>query len=235
MAGELMGSTIGTVSPESAATMLGVTRVQVYRLVRSGAIPRASGNLRQNIRLRISDVQAYLDAKVSRATVPDLRRELVVERALRVGLEKRLELVERMLRIHSPITRYDEPKVLELLERARDAMKNPPTKALDILEWCEVFFGVHEELFDLIEAYTGNPDPWTPLLALAENMQKNCPVDLHDEEVMAAYTELSAARRALRQTVFVYVNKGRKRGEAERVIPEVSGDIIKFINSCVHR
>ena len=230
-----MGRIEPTLTVPEAAKVLGVNVRRVYSLLKKGLLRRASSAFQRNVTLYAEEVHAYKDAGASTAqTLRQTQSELLSEKAFRITLERRLERCERLLGIHPTVVRYEVTEVLDLVERVHEALKNPPTEVMDILGWCAVFFDVHEELFDLIETHTGNPDPWAPLLTLAEKMYKRRSDSL-DHEDQAAHTELAAARRSLRQAAFFYLLRRRGIDHARKTIVEADTDIIRKLNRRVKR
>lgn len=228
-----MGRNETSITADQAAGILGVGRNQVYRLVRDGALQRVSGTTGMRTLLYAEEVQALADTRGVGTSLAELQKSLITERAARRALERRLDRVERMLCLHAPVVGYDEPEVLDLVERVRDALQEPPTETLEVLDWCAIFRSVHEELFHLIRVYTDNPEPWAPLLALAERMYKDGCRGNHDKDLEGAYTELSLARRSLRQAAFFYITQSCNRAHANSVIPEAETDVVRRVNQHV--
>jgi hypothetical protein len=95
-------------------------------------------------------------------------------------------------------------------------------------------FGIHEELFDLLELYTGNPEPWRELLELAERLYQRFSVPFMDLELKEAQAELAAARRSLREAAYIYVLRRRGRTAATTIFPETDTNVLRRLNHYVH-
>lgn len=232
---ERMGRNEALVTAAEAAEMLGVTTTQVYRLVQNGTLSRAGGGLRQPTRFYVTDVEALREARAEPTSLVSLQKELYAERARRLAMERRLERVERVLCLRRPTIGHDESDILDLVERVHEALKDPPTEAMEIQEWCSTLLDVHEETFDLVERYTGDPEPWREMLLLAEAMYASLRSEQLDEDSESVYAELSTARRSLRQAAFFHVSRRRGNDHARRVIREAEQDLVKKINGYVNK
>lgn len=229
-----MGRRSSLVDVAEAADILGISVRTVYYKVHNGEL-KAKGKLGQRVQLLRDEVNALAEAEQSSGgpSREHLHKQLLAERAHRRALERRLEAIERVLGMDAPTLSYDQADILELLDRAVEAAKEPPTNPLEVHEWSSVFFGVNEEFFDLVERYSGNPEPWSVLLTLAEKMYNNRPGSLSDQDSVFAYKELEASRRNLRNAVFLYIQRRRRldgRTLAQKVIPESETNPIFRLN-----
>jgi excisionase family DNA binding protein len=232
MVAENIGRNEALIFVEEAAVVLGVSRRLVYRWLREGTLRRRSGT-GMRAKLSADEVQAFHEARLHPTTVAGLQRELLAERIRREALERRIERMERLLLLQTPIIGDDKAGLIDLTQRACYALKEPPTEVLEITEWCSIFLSLQEETFHLIEVYTDNPEPWAPFLVLAEKIYEDCRRRLYDPEIKAIYAELSAARRTLRQVVFFMVARTRNEVRARGVVPEMETDVIRRINKHV--
>jgi hypothetical protein len=227
-----IGTNEAAISVDAAAKILGVGRSQVYRTVRDGLLRRVSG-LNCTLLLSADEVQALADSRVQNITVPQLHKALIAEQSTRAGLERRLARLERTLLLRTPAFQHNEAEITELMDRVHNTLKEPPSDVLEIVDWCAVFFSVHEETLHLIEVYTDDPEPWSALLSLAEKMYKYCAGHRDDRDIKEAYTELSLARRSLRQAAFLYIRQSRGEAAAKNAIAEADTDLIRTINQHV--
>lgn len=207
-------------------------RQTVYLYLREGTLRRAGGTSYRAL-LDEEEVRALAQVRKEKLPISHVQRTLITERAVREGLERRLERLERMLGVRSPVVCNNEAEVVRLVARVREAVEEPPTNILEIADWCSIFFGLQEETFYLIEAYTGDPEPHAPFLCLAEKMYEYCERNVHNQDVEEAYTELASARRALRHVVFFYLSQRIDRKHAQKVIPEAETSILRKLNSHV--
>lgn len=231
MSEECMGRSDSRVTPDQAAKILGVGRHQVYRYQREGLLTAYKGEGKFRLLLDAHEVSALAAIRHSPTTVLELQKTLVATQVHCRALERRLDLVERALCVRNPNLCYERASVEELVSRAYAAVKDPPTDALQILDWCNVFFSVKEEFLKLVQLYTENPEPWSPFLRLAERIDTYRPSTLNDEDVLGAYMLLTAARRALRQTVFFYLMEYRTPAYAQEVIPEAATTLVRRLNA----
>lgn len=230
-----MGRNESVVTPVEAAKILGVSRATVYRYQRDGLLRSAPESTVLRPLYAKNDVEALASLREEPMSIIDMQKTILAERTARRAMERRLDRIERMLCIQSPVVGYDESEVLDVVERVHDSLKEPPTEVLEIQDLCTLLFSLHEEFLHLVEVYTGNPEPWSPFLRLAQRVYEDGMRGVHDQELVDAYAELSSARRAFRQTAFFYITNSRGREYACKVIEEAETDLIGRINQHVNR
>jgi hypothetical protein len=219
------------VSAKEAAEILGVSTARVYQMKRSGRL-RSVGRLTQDIRFSREEVCALAEAREDGyPRLDELQEQLIQSRAHIRMLERRLEGLERMMGLRSRLVGRNEVEVLGLYFKAQDAVKEPTVDVIDTREWREVFLGIHEEFFDLVESYTGDPEPWRVFVTLAKKVHENAPPlgELYDEELVATKAELEVARRNVRAAAWMYLYHRRGRAFAEAEFPDTDPDPITHL------
>ena len=211
-----------TLSANEAAEILGVTPKTVYNMCRSGYLTRV-GRLCQHIKFDTEEVYALRELREE--GLPDnptqLNAALVQTRARYRSLENRVESLERLAGVHSTHLSHDREDVLSLLWKVERALSEPPLDMDGVRYWVDVFLGLHEEFFDLVETYGEHPEPWKPFLALAQKVYKDCPTpsgpELHN--IVLLQSELHIARKNLRHAAWAYVSNRRGLAMAAEEFP----------------
>jgi len=230
-----MGRNDSLITPDQAAKFLGVGRPQVYRYQREGLLTAHQGDGEFHLLFDRHEVAALAKVRESKPTILELQKTLLSTLTRCGALEHRLDLLERVICVRNPNLGNKKSEVEELMERICDALKEPPTDILQILDWCSIFLGVKEEYLHLVQTYTDNPEPWAPFLLLAERMDDRRPSSFDDEDLLGAYLHLTVARRALRQTVFFYLMERRTPAYAQEVIPEAATSLMRRLNTHLNR
>lgn len=224
---------------KEAASILGVSPQRVYQMNRKGEL-RSVGQLKQDLRFSLEEVCALADSKREKggSLGIQLLSAKVVQLSARMGvLERQQESVMRMLGLRSARIGCNKAEVLSLYCRAEEAMNQPVLHLDDVREWTKIFLAFHEEVFDLVETHTNDPEPWSLFLRLAKKVYKHCPTIkcLHDDELVDPSTEFEAARRNLRAAAWSYVCNRRGRRAAEQTFPETQTDPLSSLlsNHCI--
>jgi len=227
-----MGRNSADLTAKEAGEILGIGCGQVRGLIRQGILQAKTGVFGQNAMVSAEEVHALAEIRkegITR-TVPQLYRQMLIERVRLRGVERRLACVEGRLGLNARTLSYDKEDVLQLVENARLALNPLPTEALEVMDWANTFFGVQEELFELIERYTRSPEPWAPFLTLAEAIYTNRRLVLNEPDLEDAYAVLCGARQALRHTTYIYIMRKQGMKAATAVIHEADGNLLRRLN-----
>lgn len=216
-------------SAKEAAAILGVSVQQVYRYHKTRVLVGTSSNF--SLQFDEADVDALREA--GGASLEVTHKGLLIERARRIALERRVDLLERLLGVApSTLVTLSEDELLQLLDSARAALRSPPTDALTLMDWANTLADIQDEFLDLVHAQTGNPDPWDPFLRLADALYAVVPKK-GDVEATEALHQVALARAGLRRVVFAYVTRTCSRAQASRVIKESGGSLMAAVNARV--
>jgi len=220
-----------TVNAKVAAEILGVTTARVYQMKRDGMI-RTVGDPKKDTLFDRDEICALAEERDrGAASHLELQQRLVQTTATARRNERRLKGLERMLGLRCRSIGYDDEEIRRLYLKAKEALKEPTTELIDTREWYEVFLAIHEEFFDLVEAYTHDPEPWRPFIVLAQKMYQDAPAlgEFYNEESVATKAELDVARRNLRAAAWVYLCNRRGRSFAEAELPDTDPDPITHL------
>lgn len=219
------------ISAKEAAEILGVSTARVYQMKREGRL-RSVGKPDQDTRFSREEVCAVAEVREEGyPRLDEVQEQLVQARAHNRMLERRLESLERMMGLRSRLVGRDKMEVVGLCFKAQEALKEQTMNVVDTREWREVFLGIHEEFFDLVEAYTGDAEPWRLFVTLAKKVYEDAPPlgELYDEELVATKAELEVARRNVRAAAWMYLYHRRGRVFAETEFPDTDPDPITHL------
>jgi len=202
--------------------------------VRTGELRRCNNPIEVTVYLERDEVQMLAALRQTGVVNAPSETRRLLEHAREDRLERRLIRLERLHGLNAPTLPYDRESILDLAGRVHDALADVPTEVLEVADWCTLLFGIHEELFDLLELYTGNPEPWRELLELAERLYQRFSVPFMDLELKEAQAELAAARRSLREAAYIYVLRRRGRTAATTIFPETDTNVLRRLNHYVH-
>lgn len=215
------------ISVNEAAEILGVTPARVYQMYREDLI-RGVGRLRQDLQFSLEEVCALAELRESNESMGlgRIRAQLVQLSARMTALERSMESMERVIGLRARRVGHSKIEIASLQAKAEKALEEPALELSDIREWSEVFMGLHEEFFDLLEVHTDDPEPWRLFLELSQKMYEDCPLAgrFKNEELLATRAELDVARSNLRQAAWAYVYKRRGSAFSRQEFPDTDPD-----------
>jgi len=218
-----MGSD-GLIDGYEAGKLLGISKQQVYALVRTGMLrpqyTREKG-LNKPLLFHPEEISAVAEVRSKKGlSVHQIAGQAARAYAVSRQLERRVELLESFLGRKSWPLDMCEEGVISLYAQAQDAQQSPPTDIGGVMEWARIFIAMGEEYLDLTEAFTGDENCWEVYKNLADIMVIATPFDRlsFDKELEAAYGYLNVGSRNLRATSFFYIRNRFGRREAQRSI-----------------
>ncbi len=170
-----------------------------------------------------AQVFAYVEAKQDRNKIdlPVTYNKALQAEARAAVLEHRVEQLEHLLGLDVPRLLYNETAVRSLVSQTEEAVNHPPSEPEGLRKWARVLMAIHEEFFDLVERYTGNPKPWLPFARLARATRLCCPMDRMEElEYKQAYMYFDAAYKVFRQAANLHITERYGRSVAAEELPE---------------
>jgi len=210
MATESMGSN-GLIDVKAAGAVLGLSPDMVYRLARRGDLtpryPRGKG-LNVPVHFHPEEVSALVaERERDDFDVKKLSSRVAQTNALGRSLERRVELLEKMLNRRAWPLPTDEESVIALYARAQDEQEKPAKRVSDIIEWARILVAMGEEYLDLTEAFTGDTECWKAFSHLVDIMLIEAPIERlnFDRELEGAYGYLDVGRRNLRAAAFFFI------------------------------
>lgn len=202
-----MGRNEGLIGYHDAARMLDVTSKHFSYLVRQGHIrPAKIGRRLKDARYRVSDLEAYLNARGRGMDLAQTASTAIQARSIALSATERLEKICLYLGLENNRLRTDEESVYQLYVRVAEELRTDVSDmAADaIMEWASILNGIDEAYLQLLEYYTKAEHPWENCLNLANAImaQQGAVVDANTR---FAYACLDAARRSLRHVSYFYV------------------------------
>ena len=213
------------VSIEEAATMLGVPIKAVRQLVKKGVLEEARReNKRSFFHLKdLREAAQYLERKLDLGLVHH-----TALRALTASsrVERKLDLLLSFFGAHyQPLSTEElDVEAVHLKARFYQHGELPLLEASDVFEWAQTLLRIDQPYLDLMSAVTRDIEPWRPFLESADRLLLDMPeerVSL-EPDMQAAYGVLEYARRALRQTAYMYCRFERGRKAADMTFPETA-------------
>jgi len=223
MVAEAMGRKGDTASEQEAADILGVHTRTLQDYVKKGWV-RAHypenwrpGDPRTYAKEEVCALKEILNEDFDLAMIYNTVVHTYV--AGRVN-DRRLDALERMLGLDSPVVEYDRGSIHALYLKARYASANPPKEPEELLEWAGIFMAIHPEYFLLAKHHLEDPSPWKTFLELGEKVGMNQPGDESSRDMKLAYGYFQSARHHLRSSVVAFLALHGRSEEISKEFPE---------------
>lgn len=194
-----MGSHTGLTTAQ-AATILGIPERTVLRMESDGLLRREGKYLNEQDVYELNTIRSSSRRSDS----------LLALKALTVSLrvERQLEELKIYLGMNSVKLEVEEEAVLSLFNKAKrttrqDLLLRP------VEEWARILIVIDEQYLTLVEAYTGEEEPWQPFTQIAHWLYEIA--DTHDTRVRVDYV-----RRNLRNVAYFYARRRYGRNKANQ-------------------
>lgn len=214
------------VTAKEAAKLLGVDERTIRNYVTSGLLRRIRGEQKRLIYVSIQDISTVAGLVSCGRDIPAISRNAIQALAAASNAERRLGRLESFLGIDCKYLATDEESVVsfhrECLDLLVDYSELMP--APEVLEWAYKFAAITEEYLSALAQYTGEEEPWSPLMDAAQKLYDGAPRDTfyYRKDLEVAYGYLASARLHIRQVAYFYIRKIHGVRAADKACPEVS-------------
>ena len=170
MYGEAMGSN-DTLSAKEVCGLLGITAARLHTYIRRGLLKPVNriidGCVGKDRFFNAEEVYAFSEVRSQKYSLDEITQTAVQSLALASSLQRRVELLESMLRHKRWPLKTDEEHVISLYTEAQDCVDTVPTTINSIMNWAGIFLAFDDRYLDLLEATTNDEGCWQAFLKVA--------------------------------------------------------------------
>jgi hypothetical protein len=215
-----------TVTTKEAAELLSVDERTIRNYVTRGFLRRLAGERGRTIYVSLRELSALAGSMAQGADLPTTAGNAMRALASATSTEARVARLESILGIDATHLDTDEESVVafhrECLDLLADYTEVMP--ASEILNWAYRFAAVTEEYLEALKQYTGEEEPWVPLMDTAQKLYDAAPRHsfYYRKDLESAYGYVASARLHLRQVAYFYIRRTCGARAANKACPEVS-------------
>lgn len=221
-----------------AAERLDTSTLSVRRMIRDGRLRpvyHIGRSKREEPWFQVEEVAALAQLRHRSMSLPELSAIAKTTAVKTIGLERQVAQLQQLLGLDAPTLPVTESAMLELYAEIELLLTTnyPDITTESVMYWARRFYAMGEEVFEALEMFTGDPEPWYKPIQLATRLFKLQP-KTGDLELEAAYRHLQVARRFMRQAAYFYVRQKHGTRTAHRLFREVEGDLNQRVLAMVN-
>lgn len=240
MADDSKGRTADTdnlLTTEEAARMLGVP-LQLFRRLRRKKLVKSVKTTGPQCYFHPADIMAMQPLLDDRRDLAGVEEMALQAYAMASRVERQMKDWAELQGPTLPRLSTTRPAVLSLQLLVKQELKADHSSfpAEHVIEWARTFLAVDEEQLVLAAYFTGEYEPWRPMLELADRMVSAAPRHVFHscKDLQVAYGYLEVARKNLRQVAYFFCRKEYGPSIADRLFTEPHSEISRIVYSLLY-